>query len=84
MLKIMPSAAQGAPYAFDVDKRLNEYRINTLAEFRQEMDDRWVRRENIWAVLLSSSLSKFVAALVSLSIVAGAIFAGLVFFGVKF
>ena len=71
-------------YAFDVDKRLNEYRINALAEFRQEMDDRWVRREKIWSVLFSSSLKIILAALVSFSIIAAAVFGGLIFFGVKF
>ena len=60
-------------YADNVDKRLNEFRINAVDEFRKEMDIRWVRRDNIWSVLWSSLLGKFLAAILFVSVVAAGV-----------
>ncbi len=71
-------------YALNVDQRLNEYKTDALAEFRREMDDKWVPRDKIWSVLLSTLASKIVAATVVLSMVAAAVFAGIAAFDIKF
>ena len=60
-------------YAVDVEQRLNQYRIDALDGVRKEMDDRWVKRETIWSVLLSSWWQKVLAAIIFLSTVAAGV-----------
>ena len=52
-------------YAVDVDRRLNDFKTESLEQFRKERDDRWVRREEIWGVLLDSIWKKILAGLYS-------------------
>lgn len=72
-------------YAAEVENRLNEYKANALAEFRQEGDARWIQREKIWSVLISSLWHNTVAVILALlmigSAVGAAIFAALSYFG---
>ena len=56
-------------YAVDVEQRLNQYRIDALDGVRKEMDDRWIKRETIWSVLLSSWWQKVLAAIIFFSTV---------------
>ena len=65
-------------YEVDVDKRLNEYKNTALAEFIELRDDRWVRREEIWLVLLSSWWKISLAAVLFVSTVAAGI-AGIIY-----
>ena len=60
-------------YAVDVEQRLNQYRIDALDGVRKEMDDRWIKRETIWSVLLSSWWQKVLAAIIFLSTVAAGV-----------
>ena len=70
-------------YADNIDKRLNEFRLNAVEEFRKEMDIRWVRQDNIWSVLFNSLWKKVLATILiatALAGIAGAIFTVISFF----
>ena len=47
-------------YASEIENRLNEYKANALAEFREEGDDRWVRKDGLWPHLFNSILKVLV------------------------
>ena len=59
-------------YAFDVDRRLNEFKASALADFTRERDERWVKREEILSVILRAVCNNFLKWLVtSIVIIAG-------------
>ncbi len=60
-------------YRTDVDKRLNEFRTSMLDEFRKERDERWVRREQLWSVLLNSIGKKILAVAIIVATLAGGV-----------
>ena len=64
-------------YQVDVDKRLTDFKAQALEEFRKERDERWVKREDIWSVLLNDGWKKVLAALVFVSVVAAPIVGGI-------
>lgn len=58
-------------YRIDVDKQLNDFKTYLLKEFTEERDNRWVKREDIWSVLLKSLWSNIVALLIIVAALAG-------------
>ena len=60
-------------YRIDVDKQLSDFKTALLKEFREERDERWVRREDIWSVLLNSVWSRVLAASIIVATLAGGI-----------
>ena len=60
-------------YALDVDKRLSEFKTEALDSFRKERDERWIQRDEIWSVLLSSWWKKISAAILFISVFAAGI-----------
>lgn len=60
-------------YADDVDKRLNRFRAEALVSFSDERDKTWVRRDEIWLVLLSSWWKKTSAVILFISVFAAGI-----------
>ena len=60
-------------YRVDVDKQLNDFKTASLKEFREERDERWVKREDIWSVLLNSLWKKMLATSIILITVIGGI-----------
>ena len=67
-------------YALNVDKRLDQFRISILEEIRKERDEQWVRRHEIWSVLLRQLWSKLIAVILAISVVAAAVFGGIIVF----
>ena len=63
-------------YAQNVTQRLNEFKSETLAEFRDERDQRWVRQDKIWSVLFKSAWRQFWAIAISVLLVACAVAGG--------
>ena len=60
-------------YRFDIEQRLNEFKSQALEQFRKERDERWVRREELWSVLLNIWWKKTLAAIVIVAVVAAPI-----------
>lgn len=65
-------------YATEIGIRLNEYKANALAEFRNEGDDRWIRKDGIWPYLFNSIL-KVVVAIIGFAMVVAAGIAGILY-----
>ena len=63
-------------YSVNVDNRLNEFSTN----FNKELGNTWVRRDDLWSALLSSTWSRLVALVLGLAVLGGAMFAALTFF----
>ena len=60
-------------YASEMERRLHEYRANTLSELQRDGDKRWVEIDRMWAVLFNSGWKKFVGITLSLSTVAAGV-----------
>ena len=62
-------------YQVDVERKLNEFKTETLEQFRRERDARWVRRDELWRVLLGDVWAKIIAGLIFVAVVAAPIVA---------
>ena len=60
-------------YASEMERRLHEYRANTLAELQRDGDKRWVQIDRMWAVLFNSGWKKLVGIALTLSTVAAGV-----------
>ena len=65
-------------YASEMERRLHEYRANTLAELQRDGDKRWVRIDRMWAILFNSWWKKVVGIILSLSTFAAGV-AGVIY-----
>ena len=63
----------------DVERRLNDFKAATLDEFNDLRDDRWVKRDELWRVLLSDAWGKVIAGLIFVAVVSAPIVAVILF-----
>lgn len=66
-------------YQVDVEKRLSDFKAEALKDFTQERDERWVKRDELWRVLLGDVWAKIIAGLIFVAVVAAPIVAVVVY-----
>ena len=62
-------------YQFDIENRLNDFKVQALEEFRKERDERWVKREELWSTLINTGWKKILAAIIFVAVIAAPIVA---------